>query len=470
MKRVEWIAVIALLSGAIGCGDDDVTPTVDGGPREDTGMVEMDADVPDGPGTDAMVEDPRVVACRATLAARATAVAGELPFSADDASEMVREGGNQALEADYAGHYRDDLATHPGCVPRDAYDGNVEFLITDNEATVAPGAPASIAGYPCAAKEYTQAAEDTDKPIVILVHGNSASVSTFEEYGNAARAGSTITQAGSGFSFTVDETTREQLATRLVEEGYRVIAFDARTDLVASLDDFDADSGTGNAFRNIDHGWAVPMLQALVRAVMVENPTRKVSLVGHSLGVTVIRDALRRLYLEHREGEAGAVNPFAQTQDVILLSGANHGVNAGQLLCDTFDHMRGTVGCEMGDRTAFAPTYFTRPLNGPSDYFGAPCADGSFAYGMSDQCDGNAVHYTTVTMRDIAEGMLQDEFISEASSQIDLESCVDNELIELSDYDASGYFFSSLPGLFANHFGSVRSDAGIALVLEKLAD
>jgi pimeloyl-ACP methyl ester carboxylesterase len=383
---------------------------------------------------------------------------------------MVREGGDQALEADYAGRYRDDLATHPGCVPRDEYDGNVEFLISDNEATVTPGVPADIDGYPCAAKEYTQAAEDTDKPIVILVHGNSASVSTFEEYGNAARAGSTLTQAGSGFSFTVDATTREQLATRLVEEGYRVIAFDARTDLVASLDDFDADSSTGNAFRNIDHGWAVPMLQGLVKAVMLENPTRKVSLVGHSLGVTVIRDALRRLYLEHRAGEEGAVNPFAQTQDVILLSGANHGVNAGQVLCDTFDHMRGTVGCEMGDRTAFAPTYFSRPLNGPSDYYGAPCADGSFAYGMTDQCGGNAVHYTTVTMRDIAEGMLQDEFISEASSQIDLESCVDNELIELSDYDASGYFFTALPGLFANHFGSVRSDAGIALVLEKLAD
>lgn len=468
MKR-DWALVIALV-GAIGCGDDDgPTPPVDGGMDPDTGVT-VDADTPDAPGTDAVVEDPRVVACRATLAARATEVAAMLPWPADDATEMVREGGDQALEADYAGRYRDDLATHPGCVPRDAYGANVEFLVTDNEATVAAGAPADIEGYPCAAKEYTQDAEDTTKPIVILVHGNSSSVTTFEEYGTAARAGSTLTQAGSGFSFTVDATTREQLASKLVDEGYRVIAFDARTDLVASLDDFDPDASTGNAFRNIDHGWTVPMLQSLVKAVMVENPTRRVSLIGHSLGVTVIRDALRRLYLEHREGVEGAINPFAQTADVILLSGANHGVNAGQVLCETFDHMRGKVGCEMGDRTAFAPTYFSRPLNGPSDYYGAPCADGSFAYGMDDQCGGNVVHYTTVTMRDIAEGMLQDEFISEASSQIDLEGCVENELIELSDFDASGYFFTALPGLFANHFGTARSDAGMALVLEKLAD
>ncbi|MCB9624918.1 MAG: hypothetical protein H6723_16510 [Sandaracinus sp.] len=469
MKRVEWVAVIALL-GAIGCGDDDgTTPPVDGGPV-DTGVV-ADADTPDAPDVDGgETEDPRVVACRATLEARATAVAGMLPWAATDATEMVREGGNQALEADYAGRYRDDLATHPGCVPRDAYDGNVEFLISDNEATVAAGAPASIPGYPCAAKEYTQASEDTDKPIVILVHGNSASVSTYEEYGVAARAGSTITQAGSGFMFNIDATVREQLATKLVDAGYRVIGFDARTDLVASLEDFDADSSTGNAFRNIDHGWAVPMLQALIKAVMAQNPTRKVSLVGHSLGVTVIRDAIRRNWNESVAGEEGAINPFPQLQDVILLSGASHGVTSGQVLCDAFAHMRGTVGCEMGDRAAFAPTYFSRPLNGPSDYYGAPCADGDFAYGQTDQCGGNAVHYTTVTMRDIAEGMLQDEFISEASSQIDLEGCVENELIELSDYDASGYFFTALPGLFANHFGSVRSDAGMTLILEKLAD
>ena len=116
MKR-DWALVIALV-GAIGCGDDDgTTPPVDGGTDPDTG-VEVDADTPDAPGTDAVVEDPRVVACRATLAARATEVAAMLPWPADDATEMVREGGDQALEADYAGRYRDDLATHPGCVPR----------------------------------------------------------------------------------------------------------------------------------------------------------------------------------------------------------------------------------------------------------------------------------------------------------------------------------------------------------------
>ena len=476
--KTSRITLLLALGGLLAaCGDDDVTTDANV-PMSDVGTTDAGADAtpegdaatPDdtGVGTDAAVEDPRVVACRATLEARATAVAAELPADSSDAEEMVGTG-DQNLEADFAGHYRDDLDNHPGCVPRDAYDANVETFISDNEATVAAGVPASIAGYPCAAKEYDQAAEDTDKPIVILVHGNSSSVTTFEAYANAARVGTELTTSG-GFTFTVEAATRAQLASQLVDAGYRVIGFDARTDLVATLGDFDTDSATGNPFLNIDHGWAVPMLQSLVTAVMTENPDRQVSLIGHSLGVTVIRDALRRMHLAFADGEAGAPNPFAQIKDVILASGANHGVTAGQLLCESFTHMRGAVGCEMGDRDAFAPTYFSTPNNGPSDYFGAPCADGSFAFGAADQCDGNAVQYTTITMRDIAEGSLQDEFVSEDSSSIDLESCVENELIELSDFDASGYFFSGAPGIFASHFGSIRSDSGIALILAKLAD
>jgi pimeloyl-ACP methyl ester carboxylesterase len=392
-----------------------------------------------------------------------------LPWPAEDAAEMVRTGGDQSLEADYAGRYRDDLATHPGCMPRASYGNNVEFLVSDNEATVAPGVPADIDGYPCAAKEYTQPAENTDLPIVILVHGNSSSVTSFEEYANATLAGTTISNVA-GFSFTVESEPVDQLPTRLVAAGHRVIGFDARTDLVNTLTDFDATTATGNAFRNIDHGWAVPMLQALIRAVMTESPGRRVALVGHSLGVTVIRDALRRLYNEHVAGEPGAVNPFAQLSDVVLLSGANHGVSSGALLCETFDHMRGTVGCEMGDRGTFIPTYFTRPLNGPNDLYATPCADGDYAFGMHDACGGNVVEYTTVTMQDIADGELQDEFVSETSSSIDLDPCVANELLTLADYDASGYFFTGAPGFFANHFGSARSAAGITLVTSRIAD
>lgn len=451
--------LLAAALGAVGCGDDDGSNPIDSG-MADAGPL------PDGGET----VDPRVMACRETIAAREAAVASMLPsWSIEDAAEMVRTGGDQAREADYAGRYRDDLASHPGCMPRASYGNNVEFLVTDNQATVPAGAAASIDGYPCAAKEYEQPAEDATKPIVILVHGNSSSVTTFEEYANSDLAGDTITNVA-GFEIVVESEARPQLATRLLDAGYRVISFDARTDLVNTLADYDATTATGNAFRNIDHGWAVPMLQALVRAVLTENPTRRISLVGHSLGVSVIRDALRRLYLEHRAGEEGAVNPFARIQDVVLLSGSNHGVSAGQVLCDTFEHMRGTVGCEMGDRGTFVPTYFTRPLNGPNDLFAAPCADGSYAYGERDQCDGNVVEYTTITMEDIPSGELQDEFVSETSSQLDLENCVDNELITLSDYDRSGYFFTGAPGFFANHFGSARSPAGIDLILEKLAD
>jgi pimeloyl-ACP methyl ester carboxylesterase len=411
----------------------------------------------------------RALACRAAIDARETEVSAMLPdWSIDDAPEMVRTGGDQSRESEYAGRYRDDLATHPGCIARDAYGNNVEFLVQNNMANVPAGTPASIPGYSCAAKEYTQPAEDATKPIVILVHGNSSSVTTFEEWSNSENAGDPVERMG--FSFTIDTEVREQLATRLVDAGYRVFAFDARTDLVSTLEDHNTDPMMGNAFRNIDHGWAVPMLQSLIRSVMTANPTRKVSLVGHSLGATVIRDALRRLYLEHRE-DASAINPYTRLQDVILLSGANHGVANGMLLCTNFPtQMRGTVACQMGDRQSFVPTHFTRPLNGPNDLFATPCADGSYAFGERDQCDGNVVEWTTVTMQDIEGGQLQDEFVSEASSKIDLEPCVENHLITLADYDTSGYFFGMFPGLFANHFGSARSDAGMTFVLETLGD
>jgi pimeloyl-ACP methyl ester carboxylesterase len=460
-RVLAMVGMLALL-GALGCDDDEPAPVDAGGTVEDGGGA-----VEDG----APMEDPRVTACRAAIESLEATVSDQIgEWPVDDAPEMIDDGTGDIGASSFAGRYRDDLANHPGCAARESYDGNSELLVGDNEATVPAGAAATIPGYDCAAKEYAQDAEDTSKPIVILVHGNSSGVPSFEEYGNAAIAGTEINNVA-GFAVTVDTMVRESLATQLLDEGYRVISFDARTDLVTTQTGYSADSDTGNPFVNIDHGWAVPMLQDLIRAVMTESPDRQVSLVGHSLGVTVIRDALRRLWIEDRDGVAGAVNPYAQLSDVVLLSGANHGVSDGSVLCDTYpDLMRGTVGCEMGDRGAFLPTYFTRRLNGPSDLFSAPCADGSYAFGLSDQCDGNVVEYTTVTMEDLPDGALQDEFISEESSALDLEPCVENELITLGDFDRSGYFFSGAPGFFANHFGSARSDAGIALVLQKLAD
>lgn len=408
-------------------------------------------------------------ACSDAIAERAAEVADQIEgWPIEDAPEMTGTG--DVTQASFAGNYRDDLDNHLGCAPREAYDGNVEFLIADNMATVPSGSPANITGYPCAAKVYDQPSEDTDKPIVILVHGNSASVTTYEEYFQQSIAG-TERATFQGFTFTVEAAEREMLVSKLLDEGYPVIAFDARVDTVASQEGYNPDAMTGNAFRNIDHGWAVPMLQSLIRAVYAENPGRRVSLLGHSLGATVVRDALRRLYVEWKNGEEGAVNPFARLEDVILASGANHGVANGQLICDGFpNQMRGTVTCEMGDRGAFSPTYFTRRLNGPDDLFATPCADGSYAYGEEGQCEGNEVDYTTITMEDLPSGELQDEFVSEASSGLDLEPCVDNVLIGLNAFDASGYFFTGQWGIFASHFGSVRADAGMAVILEKLAD
>lgn len=456
------LSALALITPA--CGDDDPQPTTDTSVTDtaDTSTADVEGDVD--------VIDPQVAACRAAIEAKETQNASQLAtWTVTDAPEMTRTGGDQNLEADYAGKYRDDLDNHAGCTARDAYGNNVEAFVSDNEADVPAGSPASLDDYPCAAKIYDTPTADADKPVVILVHGNSSSVTSFEEYAKASLAGTTINNVA-GFEVLVDTTVRDQLATRLIDAGYPVVSFDARIDRVATLGDWSADSATGNAFMNIDHGWAVPMLQSLVKAVIADNPDRQVSIVGHSLGVTVIRDALRRLYLESKDGAAGAVNPFAHLRDVVLLSGANHGVSSGELLCTSFSHMRGKVGCEMGDRAAFVPTYFTKPINGPSDLFAAPCADGSYAFGEREQCEGNVVQYTTITMEDLPEGALQDEFVSEASSSLDLEPCVTNELIGLGAYDTSGYFFTGAPGFFANHFGSARADAGMTLILSKLAD
>ncbi|MEM1025230.1 MAG: alpha/beta hydrolase [Myxococcota bacterium] len=456
------------LAGAVAvtaCSEDDNN----GGGSNGNGsaVVDMGGGGPDvGEGSD-MGGGPLNPACTAAIRQRETEVAAMLPAPFTDPVEMVGPvEGDVALEADFAGRYRDDLANHVGCEPVVAYGNNVEFLVQTNEAMVPPGTPASIPGYDCAAKAYETTNVDMSKPIVILVHGNSSSVTSFEEYFNAGIAGTEVTTF-SQFSFNVETTVREQLATKLLNDGFEVIAFDARTDLVNQLTDYDV---MANANRNIDHGWSVPMLQSLVNAVMTNNPGRRISLIGHSLGTTMIRDALRRMYVAWTDSEAGALNPFPQLADVILASGANHGVSTGGLCDPMVRNMSIAVTCEMGDRGAFLPTYFSEVNNGPNDLYTAPCADGSYAFGSEDQCGNNVVDYTTITMEDVPDGSFQDEFVSESSARLDLEPCVDNELVSLADFDASGYFFDALPGFLANHFGSIRSDAGMAIILDKLND
>jgi pimeloyl-ACP methyl ester carboxylesterase len=394
---------------------------------------------------------------------------------------------NQANYLEYDGHYR-PLTNHPGCFTTNLYydkanktgttphvDGNNDGKWTGATAFGGPNAAtgfidgdkASIPGYPCAAKEYTQANEDTSKPIIILVHGNSTRPHTWEKF--LLPPGTQPTTAFENVQFTADSTAREQLAEKLIAQRYRVIAVDFRTDIVTSIDPA-ANSTTQNAAGNIDHGWATPILQGLLKAVMKNHPNRKVALIGHSLGVTVARDALRRMYVEHTQGKADAINPFPRVSHVILGSGANHGVSTydpPSALCGPNKTMRGTIVCEMGSRSNYVQTYFHKPLNGPRDLFSTPCADGDYAFGKTGQCEGNVVKYYTITMTDKEKGTnYQDLYVSEAASRMDMDGCVTNKLTTLNDYDTSGYFNK---GFIANHFGSMRSEAGMGLVLQYLA-
>lgn len=434
-----------------------------------------------------------IVACREKIAAKEAEVraAGIDPatWSIDDPAEMAEITTTELQTADnyaeYDGHYR-PLTNHPGCTVENLYydktnltgatpyiDGNNDGKWTGNPLLGGPNAAtgfidgdkANIPGYPCAAKEYTQADEDTSKPIVILVQGNSTRPHTWEKF--MLPEGVDPVTAYENVLFTADTTPRDQLAEKLIAANYRVIAVDFRTDVVLNVE-----PATYNTAGNIDHGWATPILQSLVKAVIQNNPTRKIALIGHSLGVTVARDALRRLYVEYTKGAAGAVNPFEHVSHVILGSGANHGVStydpALGALCQNNPSMRGTIVCEMGSRSNYVQTYFHKPLNGPLDLFSTPCADGDYAFGKKGQCGGNAVKYFTVTMTDKEKGSnYQDLYVSEASSRLDMDGCVTNKLTTLNDYDTSGYFNK---GFIANHFGSMRSEAGLALTLQYLAE
>jgi pimeloyl-ACP methyl ester carboxylesterase len=431
--------------------------------------------------------------CRAQISARQEELKAEgvdvASWSIHDAAQMVEpelaDRQTPSTYKQYDGKYR-PLTNHPGCTVENLYydksntggitpyvDGNNDGKWTGRSDFGGPNAAtgfldgdkAKIEGYPCAAKEYTQNAEDTTKPIVILVHGNSTRPHTWEKF--LLPAGTGINATVEKVQFNPDATQRVQLAEALIENHYRVIAVDMRTDLIATVDPT-ANSSTENAAGNIDHGWSTPILQSLVKAVMKNNPGRKVALVGHSLGVTVVRDALRRMYVEYADGKPDAVNPFPQLSHVILGSGANHGVSTFDAgLCTANLTMRGTIVCEMGSRSNYVQTYFHKPLNGPKDLFATPCADGDYAFGKTGQCGGNVVKYLTITMTDIQQGAnYQDYYVSEAASRINMPGCVENKLTTLNDYDTSGYFNK---GFIANHFGSLRSDAGLKLAMDFLA-
>ncbi len=351
--------------------------------------------------------------------------------------------------------------TYPG--------GKYRTLTADTNGDIHPGCStagltytaASIPGYPCAAKAYPfpeGVSEDTGKPIVLLIHGNS---DTPAEWENFFRPPGT-------FTFPSDEEERDQLAKLLPAAGYRTIAVDMRIDLVD-------DPEGSNAANNVDHGWGVPITQELIKQVLIANPGRQVSIIGFSLGATVMRDALRRLFVQYQD-EEWDINVFTRVDDVIAASGGNHGVKTYADLCGAFTTMEGTAACEFGQLNTYTQVTFHEPLNGPAatvqgeafgGWYETPCADGSYAFGRRDACGGNVVEYTTITMKDPPAGAQQDEFVSEHSSRLYPVECANNILTEYGDFDTSGYFVN---GFLRNHFGSIRSTAGQMHILQALAD
>ncbi|MCW5806971.1 MAG: hypothetical protein KIT31_31720 [Deltaproteobacteria bacterium] len=413
---------------------------------------------PDGEDDDGPAIDPD--ACRQRMAAAPLAPRGydfhdALPQATRnrwDGTSMPQPG-----DARYPGGRYRTLApdpggmAHPGC------------------STAGLGyAPAAIPGFTCAAREFpfpAGVAEDTSKPIVILVHGNSESPTGWMKF---------VHPDPGSLMFPADTTARDQLAELLPAKGYRTIAIDMRTDLV---DDPRSPEGkdTGNTPKNTDHGWTVPLLQALVKQLAIAHPDRELSLVGFSLGATTVRDVLRRLWVENKDGRWD-VNIFARVRDVVVASGANHGVVSFAKQCGVNLTMRGTVTCQMGQRNQYTATAFHRALNGPpmdsaggefGGWWETPCADGDYAFGVRGACGGHAVSYMSITMKDLENGTQQDEFVSEHASRLYPTECAVNQLDALTDFDTSGYFFN---GLFRNHYGSVRSNAGLTRIVAALED
>ncbi len=457
--------------------------------------------VGDGQTPDPGGSDP--AACEATMSEQLARLGGALEdWPITDAAEMRYDPSlAQSFDAarpgaSFDGHYRADvdgtgLEQHPGCTTESLYYGTAAgspndpvwyplFALRDE----APGElwRDASAHFRCAAKHYA-GIDDSTRPVVLLIQGNSVRPHTWERF---VPPDDWSCIACAEYGGAPDTSPRPQLAEKLVERGFGVLAVDLRPDMIsrqfgalgAPLNSIDCESDPdNNCAHNMDHGWATPIVQNLVEAALLEYAgQRPLAIVGHSMGVTAARDALRRIYLRYRDpGDTWDINPFAHVQDVILLSGANHGVSTydgvgGLRYCDDVPNMKGKVVCEMGSRNNYQPTYFTRGLNGPEGLYETPCADGQFAFGDREACtdalepEGNVVQYTTITMRDLPDGTQQDEYVSEASSALGNGPCAENATVALMDFDTSGYLVK------VNHFGSARSDGAHALILERLED
>jgi pimeloyl-ACP methyl ester carboxylesterase len=329
--------------------------------------------------------------------------------------------------------YRDDLAAHPGC--------STEGLAYT---------PATIPGYQCAAKAYPVTDEDTTKPIILLVHGNSDGTGGWEAFSDPSCDPPGAMQG------------QPMLAERLGAAGYRVYAVDMRsnrTQLTGS-DPADCMGPTCNVAHTMDHGWGVPIVMHFIRSVAAAHPDRQLALIGHSFGVTVIRDALRRLDVnEHAD-------LWPRIDEVILLSGGNHGVSmaCGFSECGVNTTMRGRAACQIGNRDAWEPNCWSLPLSGPAGAWETPCADGDSAFGRTGACGGHAVQYTTIVISNDDAGTPQDICVSEQAAML---QGADNETLAGTSIDESDYF---LCGVLETHFASQRSLEAMNLVLDRLAD
>ncbi len=336
--------------------------------------------------------------------------------------------------------YMDDLATHPGCTTA----GLASRLAIDG--TPASYTPAVINGgaFTCAAKDYGMPTpDDPTKPIIVLVHGNSSTPNDWETYVN-------------------DATKAPMIAETLVADGYHVYASDVRYDMVPT-------NMTNNPAKNYDHGWAVPIVESLLTNLFEQYPPpRMFNIAGFSIGPTVIRDALRRMFKK-------CLNPFARIHALHYASGGNHGVSTYATDCVNEANpmnttMAGLAACQLGNRAMYVLTPFEAPLNGAqvdTASFDTPCSDGTTAYGISGACGGNTVVYTTVVFADQPNGALLDEFVSQGSAML---TGANNMTVTQpepgvctgsgSSMMCQGYF---LYPDFEYHYGAIRSAQGIAI-------
>lgn len=371
-----------------------------------------------------------------------------------------------------------DLTKHPGCSTYGrnyTVSGTTPTDITGPTATASAGigyTNATITGYPCAAKEYRPTGtEDTSKPIVILVHGNADDPTVWE---NCDATDTTDGQPNiyeTKYSNCQNTPTDgavavDMISVQLTAAGYHAYAVDLRYDLVPTdLTNSTATSPYYNAAQQFNHAWSVPIAQKMVESLYTMYPNRKFVIIGHSLGVTIARDLLRRM---HRAGE----KPFDRLQAFIGASGGNHGIKPGNGtpgsgayadLCGSDPShpinktIRGASACELGNYDGWVVSTFERPISGPSENWETPCADGDTAFDQSGVCGSNKVAYTTLVDAD-ADGTTHDEIVNGPSAAL---TGANNVLIGSDAQDHTGYFIHILP----YHFASVRSKQGTDAIM-----